>query len=256
MTTNITNNKSLLPINIKVKRKSLGEILKEKYPDVDSPKYSYKSHYIQEFSDYKDYKQYKDFLNYKRMHFGEINSENVISNINNINISPKLKSNLCHIKNQISITDNKRLKANSIDLSLNFDSKSLEKSFSRKLSIESNSKVEKNKIKSIKIYLQIIEPYKASFSVNISKKTSVALLKKKICETLALKNKNYNSLTPNSFLLMKNYCFVSEFGTIGDTILSDRDKVYIILKESMEKCHDNKEKEESSENENGGEEKN
>ena len=30
---------------------------------------------------------------------------------------------------------------------------------------------------------------------------------------------------------------------IGDTILADQDKVYIILKESMEKCHDSKEKE-------------
>ena len=35
---------------------------------------------------------------------------------------------------------------------------------------------------------------------------------------------------------MKNYSFIQEFGTIGDTILSDGDNVYIILKESMNKA--------------------
>ena len=35
---------------------------------------------------------------------------------------------------------------------------------------------------------------------------------------------------------MKNYVFIQEFGTVGDTILSDGDDVYIILKESMNKC--------------------
>ena len=35
---------------------------------------------------------------------------------------------------------------------------------------------------------------------------------------------------------MKNYSFIPEFGTVGDTILSDEDTVYIILKESMNNC--------------------
>ena len=57
-----------------------------------------------------------------------------------------------------------------------------------------------------------------------------------ICEQLGKKNKIYSSLKPSSFCLMKNYSFIQEFGTVGDTILSDGDNIYIILKESMNKA--------------------
>ena len=57
-----------------------------------------------------------------------------------------------------------------------------------------------------------------------------------ICEQLGKKNKIYASLKPNSFYLMKNYSFVIEFGTVGDTNLTDGDNIYIILKDSMKKA--------------------
>ena len=60
----------------------------------------------------------------------------------------------------------------------------------------------------------------------------------------SLLNKSFESIKelgaftfkPNSFCLMKNYSFIQEFGTVGDTILSDGDNIYIILKDSMKKA--------------------
>ena len=38
---------------------------------------------------------------------------------------------------------------------------------------------------------------------------------------------------------MKNYSFIQEIGTVGDTNLSDGDNVYIVLKDSMKKAQIN-----------------
>ena len=127
--------------------------------------------------------------------------------------------------------------ANSFDMSFSLESKvftNLENSFNKKLSFNNNiNKVNKKKIT---IKCVINEPYKASFTVIVGKKVEISKLKMTICEQLSKKNKVYASLKPNSFCLMKNYAFVQEFGTVGDTILSDGDNIYIILKDSMKKA--------------------
>ena len=128
-------------------------------------------------------------------------------------------------------------------MSLSLESKiftNLENSFSRKLSFNSPLKTDKKKI-TIKCHIK--EPQKVSFTVIIGKKVEISLLKQTICEQLAKKNKIYSNLKVNSFCLMKNYIFIQEYGTIGDTILSDGDDVYIILKESMNKCQEQEEDE-------------
>ena len=123
-------------------------------------------------------------------------------------------------------------------MSLSSESKILtnfENSFSKKLSFNSPKTVEKKKIK---INCHIEEPKKVNFGMIIGKKVDISLLKQTICEQLKKKNKIYDALKTNSFCLMKNYIFIPEFGTVGDTILSDGDDVYIILKESMDKCQE------------------
>ena len=126
--------------------------------------------------------------------------------------------------------------SNSFDMSFNLESKvltNLENSFSQKLSFNNN--IVNNK-KKITIKCQINEPHKASFTVMVGKKVEISKLKITICEQLGKKNKVYSTLKPNSFCLMKNYSFIQEFGTVGDTILSDGDNIYIILKDSMKKA--------------------
>ena len=89
--------------------------------------------------------------------------------------------------------------------------------------------------------IKITEPQKLSFTMLIGKKVEIPLLKQTILEQLAKKNKIFSNLKINSFCLMKNYVFIQEFGNVGDTILSDDDDVYIILKESMNKCQEKEE---------------
>ena len=154
-----------------------------------------------------------------------------ISSSNNINYYPPLKNSLVSLKEYFNKSENKykrayRSKANSFDMSLSSESKILtnfENSFSKKLSFNSPKTIEKKKV---------------NFGMIIGKKVDISLLKQTICEQLKKKNKIYDSLKTNSFCLMKNYIFIPEFGTVGDTILSDGDDVYIILKESMDKCQE------------------
>ena len=92
---------------------------------------------------------------------------------------------------------------------------------------------ETGKKKKITIRCHINEPHQASFKVTIEKKAEISQLKTTICEELK-KNENYIGLEPNSFFLMKKYCLIQEFVTVGDTI-SDRDNIYIILKNSIDR---------------------
>jgi hypothetical protein len=163
-----------------------------------------------------------------------------ISSQNNININPVLKNNIMSIKEYFNKSGNKLTKktnrTNSFDMSFNLESKvlNLENSFSQKLSFN-NTEVKSNK-KKIMIKCQINQPCKASFTIIVGKKVEIGKLKLSICEKLAKKNKAYSKLKPNSFCLMKNYAFIQEFGTVDDSILSDGDNIYIILKDSMEKA--------------------
>ena len=223
---NLNENKNISHIG--KRRKSLGEILLNKMKEQEElDLLSYNSNYKQEIIDEEN----KNELNKYKYE---------ISCTNSININPGLKNNLLSIKEYFNKTGNRfrphRSKSNSFDMSMNFESKvltNLENSFSRKLSIGSQKKKEK---KTIKITCHIKEPHNINFSLLLGKKVEISVLKQTICDQLAKKNKDYASLKSNSFCLMKNYVFVQEFGTIGDTILSDGDDVYIILKESMNKC--------------------
>ena len=194
---------------------------------------SYNSEYMQEKQDEEE----KMNLNkYKNISFE-------ISTSNNININQVLKNNIMSIKEYFNKSGSNLRKfkskmSNSFDMSLNLESKvltNLERSFSNKLSFNNNNMVSNSK-KKITIRCHINEPHKASFTVIVGKKVEISKLKITICEQLGKKNKIYSSLKPNSFCLMKNYSFIQEFGTVGDTILSDGDNVYIILKESMNKA--------------------
>ena len=223
---NLNENKNIS--HTEKRRKSLGEILLNKMKEQEElDLLSYNSNYKQEIIDEEN----KNELNKYKYE---------ISSANSININPRLKNNLLSIKEYFNKTGNRfrpfRSKSNSFDISMNFESKvltNLENSFSRKLSIGSQKKKEK---KTIKITCHINEPHKVNFSLLLGKKVEISVLKQTICDQLAKKNKVYANLKSNSFCLMKNYMFVQELGTIGDTILSDGDDVYIILKESMNKC--------------------
>lgn len=223
---NLNENKNIS--HAEKRRKSLGEILLNKMKEQEElDLLSYNSNYKQEKIDEEN----KNELNKYKYE---------ISSANNININPGLKNNLISIKEYFNKTGNRfrpyRSKSNSFDISINYENKvlsNLENSFSRKLSIGSQKKKEK---KTIKIACHIKEPHKVNFSLLLGKKVEISVLKQTICDQLAKKNSAYASLKSNSFCLMKNYMFVQEFGTIGDTILSDGDDVYIILKESMNKC--------------------
>ena len=163
-----------------------------------------------------------------------------ISSTNNINIDPVLKNDIMSIKEYFNKSGNKLSKkvnrTNSFDMSIQLDSKvlKLEKSFSEKISF--NTSILNSNKKKITIKCQINEPYKASFTIIVGKKVEIGKLKYNICEQLTKKNRIYSKLKPNSFCLMKNYAFIQEFGTVGDSILSDGDEIYIILKDSMEKA--------------------
>ena len=226
------------------RKKSLGQILfnkmKEKEND-EMDRLSYNSNYKQEKQDEEENK--------------EINKYKLeISSGNNINISPILKNNLVSLKeyfnkslNKSSLKRTYRPKSNSFDMSLSYEKNiltNLGNSFSKKLSIN-NSKI--NDKKKIKIKCHITEPKKLSFSMIIGKKVEIPLLKQTILEQLVKKNKIYSNLKINSFCLMKNYVFIQEFGTVGDTILSDEDDIYIILKEIMNKCQDKEDEKEKDE---------
>jgi len=223
---NLNENKNIN--HTEKRRKSLGQILFNKMKEQEElDLLSYNSNYKQEKIDEEN----KNKLN-------KYNYE--ISYANNININQGLKNNLLSIKEYFNKNGNRfkpyRLRSNSFDISMNLESKilnNLENSFSRKLSLGSQKNKEK---KTIKISCHIKEPQKVNFSLLLGKKVEISVLKQTICDQLAKKNKAYASLKSNSFCLMKNYMFVQEFGTIGDTILSDGDDIYIILKESMNKC--------------------
>ena len=221
---NLNENK----IHTEKKRKSLGQILLNKMKEQEElDLLSYNSNYKQEKIDEENKKELNKY-------------KYEISSTNNININPELKNSLLSIKEYFSKTGKRfrpyRSKSGSFDISMNLESKfltNLENSFSRKISISSQKKKEK---KTIKINCHIKEPHKVNFSLLLGKKVEVSVLKQTICDQLSKKNKVYASLKSNSFCLMKNYMFVQELGTIGETILSDGDDVYIILKESMNKC--------------------
>jgi len=234
---NNLNGGNILESNSGKKPKSLGQILFDKMQEnKESQNLSYNSEYIQEK---QDEEEQNNLNKYKQKSYE-------ISSANNININPVLKNNILSIKEYFYKGGNKfksyRLKANSFDMSFNLESKvllNLENSFSKKLSVNTN--VSKNDKKKIAIKCQINEPHKLSFTVIVGKKVEISKLKHTICEQLGKKNKIYSSLKTNSFCLMKNYSFIPEFGTVGDTILSDGDNVYIILIDSMLKCQLKKE---------------
>ena len=229
---NNNNDKELLNLKLDKKPKSLSRILFDRMQENNEyQNLSYNSEYIQEKQEEEEKKNINKYKN--------ISYE--ISSPNNLNINPVLKNNVMTIKEYFNKSGNKfkrkyRL-ANSFDMSFNLESKvltNLENSFSNKLSF--NNEIGKNDKKKITMKCIINEPHKASFTVIVGKKVEISKLKMTICEQLGKKNKIYSSLKPNSFCLMKNYLFIQEFGTVGDTILSDGDNIYIILKDSMKKA--------------------
>ena len=242
-TTNIQNIKIYGTFNNQDKKeesnkRSLSKILSDKIQKNEDDNLSYTSEYLQKNLEQKE----KNIINkYKSMSYE-------ISNANNININPGFKNNFLSIKQYFNKSGNKvrnsMKSANSFDMSYNFESKvftNLENSFSKKLSFHNNINNKMNK-KKITIKCSINEPHKASFTVIVGRKVEISKLKMTICEQLSKKNKVYATLKPNSICLMKNYSFVQEFGTVGDSILSDGDNIYIILIDSMKKAQLNEPK--------------
>ena len=219
-------------------KRSLSTILSDKIQkNEENDNLSYNSEYIQKKLEEEEK---KNINKYKNMKYE-------ISNANNIHINPVFKNNFMSIKEYFNKSRNKyknsMRSSNSFDMSYKLESKvftNLENSFNKKLSINNNiTKINKKKIT---IKCSINEPHKASFTIIVGKKVEISKLKMTICEQLSKKNKVYATLKPNSICLMKNYSFVQEFGTVGDSILSDGDNIYIILIDSMKKAQLNEQK--------------
>ena len=109
-------------------------------------------------------------------------------------------------------------------------------------SLESNLKMNSFEKSSeiIKVNFYLKEPYNLSFQLNVKKNISIIELKKKICQWLIQLNKECISLDDNSFFLMKNYNFINEFGRIDESNICDGDDIYIILKENIKNCQNEK----------------
>jgi hypothetical protein len=117
----------------------------------------------------------------------------------------------------------------------------LENNFEKKKEIyqhQSDDDEEKLDDKNIKINCEIMEPKKKSFSIKLFSSNDTAFLKLLICLELN-KDDNFHNIKTNTFCLMKNYCFIKEYGTVEDRGIKDGDNIYIILKDIMKKYIDN-----------------
>ena len=87
----------------------------------------------------------------------------------------------------------------------------------------------------LELFIQITEPYRATFSLKVNREAKFSLLKSTIADTLKQKNIKYNDITSTSFFLMKKYAIVKETNTVKESDLEDKDTLFIILKESISK---------------------
>ena len=230
---------------------------------------SYKSNLFnnnsnENYDDYKDYNEFKEFLNYKRMSrkykYNEIyNNESLFSdnNLLNINVSksfspkkneiivsnnknPKIKDLIEPIRSDFyhkNIYDLKYKKAHSYDNTYKLERKimtNLETSFNKNLELEDFPHHNKPVNNYLNIHIQILQPYRVTFSLTLTKNTKFILFKQSICDTLKKKNNNYKNLTINSFILMKKYSILKENTLISECDLNNEDTLFIILKESLE----------------------
>ncbi len=138
--------------------------------------------------------------------------------------------------NKINISQSLSQKYMNLD---NQNISNLENTFSKKLNINYLD-LEDPKKEMIKIKFHIVEPYSTSFILDVNKNIQISKIKEIICKELANKNISYISLDVNSFFLMKNYKCIQDYEIVKDTILSEGDDVYIVLKESMNKSSNKK----------------
>ncbi len=207
---------------------------------------------IQIDDEYESFKEYKDFLNYKRMAKKYKNTihketylspkkENSISEKKNKQLFEPIRSEFFRKKKNNNQQLTLRNKAHSFDMSKKYESRiitNLETSFNQNLNLNDFPKRKKDSI-SLNLHIQINEPFRVTFSIDVTKNTKMNEFKEKICETLIQKNSKYKNIKANSFILMKKYTIVKENEIIEKCNFENEDKIYLILKESIIKNDNN-----------------
>ena len=207
---------------------------------------------IQIDDEYESFKEYKDFLNYKRMAKKYKNTihketylspkkENSISEKKNKQLFEPIRSEFFRKKKNNNQQLTLRNKAHSFDMSKKYESRiitNLETSFNQNLNLNDFPKRKKDSI-SLNLHIQINEPFRVTFSIDVTKNTKMNEFKEKICETLIQKNSKYKNIKANSFILMKKYTIVKENEIIEKCNFENGDKIYLILKESIIKNDNN-----------------
>ena len=109
--------------------------------------------------------------------------------------------------------------------------------FNQKYNFTSHENSEDDKI--LFINCHITEPYNTSFLLKIRKNTEISKLKEIICRKISEKIiLNNNTLNSESFILIKkNYSLIEEKGNV-DSILSNKDDIYVTFKKSEDNFSD------------------
>ena len=129
-------------------------------------------------------------------------------------------------------------KAHSCDMTKLAETKiisNLETSFDRHINFKDFPSCKVPDSPFLELFIQITEPYRATFSLKVNREAKFSLLKSTIADTLKQKNIKYNDITSTSFFLMKKYAIVKETNTVKESDLEDKDTLFIILKESISK---------------------
>lgn len=239
------------------KTKTLTQIISELQNDYNTTKIRKDFDDYNEHSNYDNYmtdrlSEFKDFLKFKRNNnktrvkkssqqpISSMNPKDVIvfkdtNNDNNKALFEPIRSDF--FKKQRRDIKLKP-KAHSCDMTKLAETKiiaNLETSFDRHIGFKDFPSCKVPDSPFLELFIQITEPYRATFSLKVNREAKFSLLKSTIADTLKQKNLKYNDITSSSFFLMKKYAIVKETNTIKESDLEDKDTLFIILKESINK---------------------
>lgn len=236
------------------KTKTLNQIISELQSDYNNNNHKNKKD-NELFSDHLNYDnfmserltEFKDFLKFKRTNNKtknkkveaipiSVEASSLKGKNNNKALFEPIRSDYFKKQRRDIVYKPKAHSCDMTKLKENIIISNLEKTFNKHLIFEKLPPLrKKSEVTFIEIYIQILEPYKVSFSLKISKNSKFSLLKSTICDKLKEKNKKYQNLTPSSFILMKKYSIVKETDTLAETDFEDGDTLFIILKECINK---------------------
>ena len=234
------------------KTKTLNQIISELQSDYNDNKNKKDNELFSDHLNYDNFMserltEFKDFLKFKRTN-NKIKNKKVetiptpteVSSFkgkdNNKTLFEPIRSDYFKKQRRDIVYKPKAHSCDMTKLKENIIISNLENTFNKHLIFEKLPPLrKKSEVTLIEIFIQILEPYKASFSLKISKNSKFSLLKSTICDKLKEKNKKYQNLTPFSFILMKKYSIVKETNTLAETDFEEGDTLFIILKECINK---------------------